>query len=118
MWTEGQLLLKNYSLQKLHLQELYKTQNRAAGILTNSHYDADAKPYQNTLRLKTIQDLIDTVLRTMVFKAPNDLAPEYLSDLFIKNSESHLRALRNTNTDLKLPKKATNKGKKCFPIEV
>ena len=41
----------------------------------------------------------------MVFKALNGLAPEYLSDLFIRNSESHLRALRNTNTDLQVPKK-------------
>ena len=67
--------------EKKHLQKL---QNRAAGILTNSHFDADARPLTNTLGLKTIQDLIDTEINTMVFKALNGLAPEYLSDLFIK----------------------------------
>ena len=50
----------------------------------------------------------------MFFKALNGLAPEYLSDLFIRNSESQLGALRNTNTDLLVPKKKTNKGQKCF----
>ena len=97
--------------KKNHLQRL---QNRAARIFTNSHYDAAARPLINTLGLKTIQDLIDTGIRTMVFKALNGLAPKYLSDLFIRNSESHLRVLRYTNTDLQLPKKTTSNGLKCF----
>ena len=50
----------------------------------------------------------------MVFKALNGLAPEYLSKLFIRNSETHLLALRNTSTDLQLPKKRTSNGQKCF----
>ena len=98
--------------EKKHLQKL---QNRAARILTNSHYDADARPLLNTLGLKTIQDLIDTEINTTVFKVLNSLAPVYLSDLFIRNSESHLQALRNTKTDLQVPKKTTNNGQKCFP---
>ena len=50
----------------------------------------------------------------MVFKAHNGLVPEYLSKLFIRNSETHLLALRNTSTDLQLPKKRTSNGQKCF----
>ena len=50
----------------------------------------------------------------MVFKALNSLTPKYISDLFIRNSESHLRVPRNTTTDLQLPKKTTNNGQKCF----
>ena len=91
--------------EKKHLQKL---QNRAARILANSHYDADARPLLNTLGLKTIQGLIDTEINTMGLKAFNCLAPEYLSDLFIRNSEGHLRALRNTKTDLQVPKKTNN----------
>ena len=94
--------------------QLQKLQNRAARILTSSCHDADARPLLNTLGLKTIQDLIDTEINTMVFKALNGLAPEYLSNLFIRNSESHLMALRNTSTDLHLPKKSTTNGQKCF----
>ena len=94
--------------------QLQKLQNRAARILTSSCHDADARPLLSTLGLKTIQDLIDTEINTMVFKALNGLAPEYLSNLFIRNSESHLMALRNTSTDLQLPKKSTTNGQKCF----
>ena len=94
--------------------QLQKLQNRAARILTSSCHDADARPLLNTLGLKTIQDLIDTEINTMVFKALNGLAPEYLSNLFIRNSESHLMALRNTSTDLQLPKKSATNGQKCF----
>ena len=71
-----------------------------------------------TLGLKTIQDLIDTEINTMILKARNGLAREYLSSLFIRNSESHLMALRNTSTDVQLPKKTTANGQKCFPTEV
>ena len=50
----------------------------------------------------------------MVFKALNDLALEYLSDLLIRNYNSHLRPLRNTITDLQLPWKAAKNGQRCF----
>ena len=66
--------------EKNHLQKL---QNRAARILTNIHFDADARPLLNTLGLKTIQDMIDTEINTMVFKALNGLTPKYISDLLI-----------------------------------
>ena len=81
-------------------KQLQKLQNRAVRIPTNSHYDAEVRPPLNTLELGTIQDLIDAEINKVVFKALNGLASEYLSDLLIRNSESHLRALRNTNTDL------------------
>ena len=78
-------------------------------MLANSHYDTDARPLLNTPGLKKIHDLIDTQINTMIFKALNGLASEYLSDLFIR----HLRALRNTNTDLQ-----EAMVRNAFPIEV
>ena len=94
--------------------QLQKLQNRAARLLTRSRHDAEAKALLSALGLKIIQDLIDTEINTILFKALNGLAPEYLSKLFIRNSESHLLALRNTITDLQLPKKTTTTGWKCF----
>ena len=35
-----------------------------------------------------------------VYKAINDLAPEYISDIFTKVSESHIRNLRSVDNDL------------------
>ena len=94
--------------------QLQKLQNQAARILASSRHDADARPLLNSLGLKTIQDLIDTDINTMVFKTLNGLAPEYLSNLFIRNSESYLLALRNSSTDLQMPKKTTKNGQKCL----
>ena len=90
---------------------LQKLQNRTTGIITNSCFDADARPLLNTPGLKTIQDLINNEINTMVYQALNGLVPEYLSDLFyilfhiytrifIRHYESHFRILYNTSTDL------------------
>ena len=93
---------------------LEKLQNRAAKILTNSSIDADAWPLLNTFGLKTIQDMIDMETTIMVFKALNSLAPKYLPELFKRNSESHLRVLKNASSHLRLPNKTKKTGQICF----
>ena len=50
----------------------------------------------------------------MVFKSLNELAPQYLCNLFTKNSACSSHNLRNTETDLRLPKKKSANGQKCF----
>ena len=50
----------------------------------------------------------------MVFKSLNELAPQYLCNLFTKNSQCSSRNLCNTKTDLRLPKKKSANGQKCF----
>ena len=50
----------------------------------------------------------------MVYKSINGLAPQYMSNLFTRNSASSSRDLRNTQTDLRLPKKTSINGQKCF----
>ena len=65
---------------------------------TDSCYEADARPLLNDL--EKIHDLIDNETKAMIFKALNGLAAEYLSDLFIRNSDSHQRPPQNTSTDL------------------
>ena len=97
--------------ERNHLQKL---QNRAVRILKNSSYDTDARALLKDLGLKKIQDLIDNETKIMVFKALNGLAPENLFDLLIRNYNCHLQPLRNTSTDLELPKKETNNGQRCF----
>ena len=74
--------------ERNHLQKL---QNQAARILTTSRFDADARPFSITLGLKTIQDLINIEINNMVYKALNNLAPDYSSDLFVRNSDCHSR---------------------------
>ena len=50
----------------------------------------------------------------MVYKSLNGLAPHYMSKLFTRNSTGNSRSLRNTATDLRLPKKSSANGQKCF----
>ena len=50
----------------------------------------------------------------MVYKSINNLAPQYMSEMFTRNSLGAARQLRNTNTDLKLPRKRTCNGQKSF----
>ena len=52
----------------------------------------------------------------MVFKSLNELAPQYLISLFNRNSQCSTRCLRNTETDLRVPKKTTANGQKCFSL--
>ena len=100
------------------IQHLQRLQNRAARIVTNSCYDATIKHMFESLGWKTIQQLINTQSKIVTFKSLNNLTPEYLCEFFTKNSACSSRNLRNTNADVRLPKKKQCKGKKPFPFEV
>ena len=56
--------------------------------------------------------------KAKTFKSLNYLAPEYLSSLFNKNGACNSRNLRNTNTNVRLPRKDTTQGQKLFPFGV
>ena len=96
------------------IDQLQKLQNRAARIVTNSRFDAPSRPLIESLGWKTVRDLVDQDSRLMVYKSINGLAPQYMSNLFTRNSACSSRNLRNTKTDLRLPKKASANGQKCF----
>ena len=56
----------------------------------------------------------DNESKTMVFKSLNDLAPQYLCNLFTRNSACSFHNIRSTETGLRLPKKNSANGQKCF----
>ena len=96
------------------INQLQKLQNRAARIITNSSFDTPSRPLITELGWKTVDELIDNETKTMVYKSLRDLAPQYLCNLFTKTSACSSRSLRNTETDLRLPKKRSANGQKCF----
>ena len=96
------------------INRLQKLQNRAARIVANSSFDTPSNLLIGTLGWKTINELIDTETKTMIFKSLNELAPPYLRSLLMKNSQITSYRLRNTSTDLRLPKESTENGKKSF----
>ena len=82
---------------------LEKLQNRAIRIITDSPFDAPAKPLLRQLRLPSIAELIRQESAGMVYKAINGQAPVYLSGLFKSTSAVTNRMLRNSNLNLRPP---------------
>ena len=96
------------------LQVLQKLQNRAARIVTNSSYDSSASALIKTLNWPTVADMIKVETACMVYKSINDLAPDYLSEMFTNNSAYSRKNLRNTATDLQVPLMKTCNGQRAF----
>ena len=76
---------------------LEQLQNRVIRIITDSPYDAPAKPLLRQLRLPSIAEMIRQEPASMVYKAINSQAPTYLSSLFNSISAVTNRLLRNSN---------------------
>ena len=96
------------------LQTLRKLQNQAARIVTRSSFDSSAKPLIHNLKWPTINDIISSETDTIMCKSLSGLAPEYLSERFVKNSTRKMRQLQNTDADLLLPLRKTSNGQRCI----
>ena len=96
------------------INQLQKLQNRAARMITNSSFDAPSRPLIKGLGWKTVEELASGESKTMVFKSLNELAPQYLCDLFTRNSSCSSYSLRDTGTNLRLPMKRSANGQRCF----
>ena len=82
------------------LNKLQKLQNRADRIVTSSPYRISAPLVIRQLGSQTVKELIETETVKMVYRSINHEAPEYLTGLFQRLSETCARQLRNTSTDL------------------
>ena len=99
---------------KTQIDALQRLQNRAARIVTNSSYHVSATGLIKKLGWPTISDIILSETATIMFKSTNSLAPEYLSELFVKNSALNTMRLRNTEADLRVPLFKTANGQKSI----
>jgi len=92
-------------------EKLQKLQNRAPRIFTSSSYDADAGYLLQQLGWKDVISQCQVQVALMVFKALNDLAPDYLSSMFTERRTSGFALRDSTNksqcplTKNQLPKK-------------
>ena len=93
---------------------LEKLQNIVIRIITDSPYDAPAKPLLRQLRLPSIAEVIRQESASMVCKAINGQAPTYFSSLFISISAVTNRMLRNSNLNLRPPRMKTKFGQNSF----
>ena len=58
--------------------------------------------------------MIEFETATAVYKSLHGLAPEYMQLMFTKMSENGSRSLRNTDTDLRIPRFATSYGQRSL----
>ena len=96
------------------LNKLQKLQNRAARIVMNSPIDSFATSLIQDLGWPTVEELIHHETPVMEYKCLNKLAPDYLSSCIFKLSDRHTRELRNSATDLLIPRMKTCYGQKSF----
>ena len=94
-----------------YINRLQKLQNRAVRMITNSAFDTPGKPLLANLGLRSISEFNKNEVKLITYKSLNDLAPNYLRQLLIRNSQQSCRALRNTDRNLKLPLKKLIVGK-------
>ena len=88
------------------INQLQQLQNHAAGIETGSMVDSPGLLLIRRFGWKVIDELIIiSESNIMVFKSLHELAPKYMCNLFEKTSQLTYRNLKNTATDLRLPKK-------------
>ena len=98
----------------MRIEFLQKLQNRAARIVTGSSYDTPSEPLRRDLGWLSVKEMIVKETYTMMYKSLNDLAPKYLSGLFVKQSDFHILELRNTKSNLAVPLMRTVSGQKVF----
>ena len=99
-------------------EKLQKLQNRAARILTDSSFDADARYLLQQLGWKDLITQRQFQVALMVFKALNDLAPDYLSSMFTERSTSGYVLRDSTNKlNVPLPTKKELQLQRCNSLE-
>ena len=79
--------------------------------MTNS-YDSSASALMKTQNWPTVAEMIKVETACMVYKSINDLAPDYLSEIFTKSSASSRKNLRNA--DLQVPLMKTGNDQRAF----
>ena len=96
------------------IDSLQKLQNRAARIVSGSSYGAPSEPLRKDLGWQSVKEMIVKETSTMTYKSLNDLAPKYLSGLFVRLSDFHILELRNAESNLAVPLIRTESGQKAF----
>ena len=90
------------------IKSLQRLQNKAARIVANKPYDYPATCMLKELSWPSIKDDILKKTSIMTFKSlMHYLGPLDLNDLLQNFSQIHCRELRNTETDLRVPRRTS-----------
>ena len=92
--------------------KIQKPENRAAHVLTNSNYDADAGHLFELLGWKNLASQQHIQRATMVYKSLHGLAPDYLCSKFERRETAY--NLRDSENKLNVPLPRTNYYKNYY----
>ena len=95
-------------------EKLQKLQNRAARIITGSHYMAPTKDMLEKLGWSNLKERRNKQKALMMFKIINGMTPVYLKDMFSKNIGTSCYNLRTSREDIALPRARTNYYRNSF----
>ena len=100
-----------------NMNRLLKLQKRAARIILQADFMTPSKQMFQKLGWLTFTKRVQYHTCVMVFKSLNGLAPEYLTNLLTRQSETHSRNLRsNDKYMLKIPFARTAYYEKSFSV--
>ena len=95
-------------------EKLQKLQNRAARIITGSHYMAPTKDMLEKLGWSNLKERRNKQKALMMFKIINGMTPVYLKDMFSKNIGTSCYNLRTSREDIALPRARTDYYRNSF----
>lgn len=96
---------------------LIKLQKRAARLILKADFMTPSNTMFQQLGWLTFPNRVQYHTCIMVYKAINGQAPEYLSNLLVKSSESHSKSLRSGDReDLRVPFSRTSYYERSFSI--
>ena len=90
--------------------KLQKIQNRAARTVTRSESDENTEPLIKELGWKTVRELVRYDTAITMHQSMHKIAPTYLSNIFQPLKYVHQIKLRDTSSNLRLPRVTTNMG--------
>ena len=97
------------------INRVLKLQKRAARIILQADFMTPSKEMFRELGWLTFTNRVEYHISIMVFKSLNGQAPEYLSSLLTKSSETNTRNLRSSEQEiLKVPFARAAYYKKIF----
>ena len=98
-------------------RSLERLQNTSVHITTNSPYDAPAEFLLKSRGLPSINEMVHQESASMVYKAVNNQAAMYLTNLFNRVSSVTNLSLRNSELNIRLPRLNTKHGAKLLCIQ-
>ncbi|MCU7801538.1 MAG: reverse transcriptase family protein, partial [gamma proteobacterium symbiont of Lucinoma myriamae] len=101
-----------------NMNRLLKLQKRAARIILQAEFMTPSQTMFKKLKWLPFPNRIQYHICVMVYKSLNDLAPDYLTELFTKTFETHGRNLRSVENDmLRVPCSRTCYYEKSFAVD-